>query len=80
MLNGFHLLWAALQSMPNKLLILYFSIGDFIWVIASMTLLVLEVWITTESGATASILVAIMIAVFGALQAVKIKNMANTDI
>jgi len=54
--------------------------GDFIWVIASMTLFILEVWITTEPGATASISVAITIAVLGVLQVAKTKEMGNSDV
>ena len=68
MANGFHLLWASLKPLPSKLLVLYFSIGDFIWFLASISLVILGVWITTESGAAASILVAIMVAAFGVLQ------------
>ena len=80
MANGFHLLWASLQLRPSKLLVLYYSMGDFIWVIASMTLFILEVWITTEPGATASISVAITIAVLGVLQVAKTKEMGNSDV
>ena len=77
MVNGFHLLWASLKPQPSKFLILYFSIGDFIWFFASTSLVILGVWITTESGVTASILVATMVAVFGALQIAERKKMGN---
>jgi len=75
--NGFHLLWASFKPLPSKLLILYFSIGDFIWFFASTSLVILGIWITTESGATISILVAMMVAAFGVLQIVKRIKMSN---
>jgi hypothetical protein len=37
--NGLHLIWASLKSMPNKYLVLYFSIGDYIWVLATFYLI-----------------------------------------
>lgn len=71
--NGFHLLWASIQSLPNKYLVLYFAIGDFIWVLVSISLVILGIWITTVSGTVASILIAMMVATFGFLQIAKIK-------
>lgn len=66
--NGLHLLWAYFKSTLSKLLILYFSIGDFIWVFATISLLILKIGITTDSGIIASILVAGLVGVFGLLQ------------
>ena len=77
MANGFHLLWASVKPLPSKLLVLYFSIGDFIWVFVSISLVILGIWITTESGAAASILVAMMITAFGVLQIAKRKEIGN---
>jgi len=75
--NGLHLLWASVKPLPSKSLVLYFSIGDFIWAFASISLVMLNIWITTELGITASILVAIMVAAFGVLQMTKRKEMDN---
>lgn len=75
--NGLHLLWASVKPLPSKSLVLYFSIGDFIWAFASISLVMLNIWITTELGITASILVAMMVAAFGVLQMTKRKEMGN---
>lgn len=73
--NGFHLLWTSFRSLPNKYLVLYFAMGDFIWVLASSILMILGIWITTGVGIVASILVAIMVGTFGILQIVKRKKL-----
>jgi hypothetical protein len=75
MANGVHLLWASLKPLPSKFLVLYFSIGDFIWVFISISLAVLGIWITTETGTAASIVVAMMVATLGVLQIAKRKQM-----
>jgi hypothetical protein len=75
LVNGLHLLWASVQSLPSKLLILYFSIGDFIWVFASISLVIQDLWITTAPGVTVSLFVATMIGAFGGLQMTKRKEM-----
>lgn len=75
--NGLHLLWASFKALPSKLLILYFSMGDFIWAVCSTALLIVGVWITTTLGALITILVAVMVATFGILQIIKRKKMSN---
>ncbi|MEO9276083.1 hypothetical protein ABFY09_14695 [Marinomonas sp. 5E14-1] len=75
--NGLHLIWVSTNSMPNKLWILYFSFGDFLWVIATILLLVLGVWITEGVGILASIVVAAVVGAFGLLQMFKRKAMGN---
>jgi hypothetical protein len=67
-LNGLHLVWASLQASPNNYLIIYFAIGDFIWVLASISLIFMELWITTQSGIIASVIVGAMVGMFGILQ------------
>ncbi|GLR72212.1 hypothetical protein [Agaribacter marinus] len=66
--NGFHLLWASNLALPNKLLVLYFSMGDFIWVIASLGLMMAGFWVTTINGIVAASAVAVMVGIFGVLQ------------
>jgi len=75
--NGLHLIWASFKPLPSKFLILYFSIGDFIWAILSFALLFFGIWITTTVGAILSILVALMVTTFGVLQMIKRKGMGN---
>lgn len=77
MINGAHLIWASLQEEPNKFLILYFSFGDFLWAIGSAVLLLLGLWITTTIGIIATILIAVMVTLFGVLQIIKRREMCN---
>ena len=75
--NGLHLIWASLKLMPSKHLVIYFSIGDFIWVLGTSYLLVVGMWITTPTGITATLLVSGMVGIFGLLQMIKRKEMGN---
>lgn len=74
--NGLHLLWASRAALPHKYLILYFSIGDFIWVIVSMGLVASGVWITTLGGVLAACAIAVMVGLFGVRQLMRRKAMA----
>ncbi|WP_426370062.1 hypothetical protein [Pseudocolwellia sp. HL-MZ7] len=76
-INGLHLIWASLQQTPNKWLILYFSFGDFLWAISSSFLLLMRLWITTMAGIITTILVALMVTVFGIMQIIKSREMCN---
>ena len=78
-INGLHLFWASLKSEPSTPLVLYFSIGDFIWVFASISLWLLGTWITSIQGVTASLLVAAMVAAFGILQIIKRKEIGGHE-
>ena len=75
--NGLHLIWASLKYMPSKILVLYFSIGDYIWALATLYLILSETWITTPMGIVASLLVAAIVGVFGWLQMLTRKKMDN---
>ncbi len=68
MIQGCHLIWASLQTTPSKALILYFSFGDFAWVLSSVLLMILGYWITTPMGILYSSLVAVMVGALGLLQ------------
>jgi len=67
-INGCHLIWASKIETPKYWLRVYFSMGDFIWVIASVVLIISQLWITTSLGITAAIGVAAMVGLFGVLQ------------
>jgi hypothetical protein len=71
--NGLHILWVSWQLKPNKYLVLYFAVGDFIWVVASIILVSQGMWITTTLGIFISLLVAMMVGTFGVLQIMKNK-------
>lgn len=75
--NGFHLLWASRAPLPQKNLVIYFSTGDFIWVIGSIGLVASGVWITTSGGVLATYVVAIMVGLFGILQLKSRKSMVG---
>lgn len=77
MFNGLHLVWISSNPMPNKLWVLYFSFGDFLWVIATAVLLFSGIWITTGIGMIASILVAAVVGIFGVLQMIERKKMGH---
>lgn len=66
--NGVHLIWTSMQLNINKWLILYFSLGDALWLVVSMGLAASSFWINTTQGITATSLVAIMVGIFGLAQ------------
>ena len=72
--NGGHLIWESLKEMPTKSQVLYFSIGDFIWVIASMILIFLEIWITSPAAIVLTVLISAVVGLFGVLQIQKTKT------
>lgn len=76
-LNGLHLLWASRVPLPQKELILYFSTGDYLWVIGSIGLIVSRVWITTTGGMLVASAVAVMVGLFGVLQMTSRKAMGQ---
>lgn len=76
-INGLHLIWASFKPIPSKILVLYFSIGDYIWVLSASYLLLVGMWITTPIGITITLLVSGMVGTFGLLQMIKRKEMGN---
>ena len=66
--NGAHLLWASKQETPNKWLVRYFALGDFAWVIGSLLLILMSLWVTTTPGIVATLVIAAMVGGFGAMQ------------
>lgn len=76
-LNGLHLLWASRIPLPKKELILYFSTGDYLWVIGSIGLIVSGVWITTTGGVLVATAVAVMVGLLGVLQMTSRKAMGH---
>jgi len=66
--NGLHLIWASFRTAPSKLLVLYFSAGDYIWVLITLYLIFTGMWITTSMGIVIALLVAAMVGTFGWLQ------------
>ncbi len=77
LVNGAHLVWASFKELPHKFLIMYFSIGDFLWAIMTVILVAFNLWITTLEGVIASLLIAVGVASLGVLQLFKRKAMGS---
>ncbi|PHS68621.1 MAG: hypothetical protein COB23_08750 [Methylophaga sp.] len=75
--NGLHLVWASLKPNPSKLLIIYFSTGDFLWVLATVLLIIFGIWITTPTGIIISLLISAVVGLLGVLQVIKRNEMGD---
>ena len=71
--NGLHLIYEARTIKPKKLWVVYFSMGDFLWVIVSILLILSEMWITTKNGIIMTVVISIIVGTFGLLQLIKIR-------
>lgn len=67
-LHGTHIFIISRKPTPHFSWILYFSMGDFLWVIASLLLILTDNWITSSTGIIAALVVAAMVGTFGILQ------------
>lgn len=67
-LNGAHILWVARQAAPKRRDVLYFALGDGMWVLATVILLAGGIWITSGAGVSAALVVAIWVGGCGLLQ------------
>ena len=67
-LNGIWLLLTARKPAPTRVEILQFVAGDAMWVLATLALILMGLWITTTAGIIAALLVAAMVGIFGWLQ------------
>jgi len=67
-LNGLHLLHTSFRPEPPRLLVLYFSAGDFLWVAITAVLIGANLWITTAAGIAAAIVVALAVGGMGLAQ------------
>lgn len=68
LVNGVHLAIASLRKRPNRLEIIWFSISDMVWWLASLGLIAAGVWVTSATGITLALLVAIGVAALGLAQ------------
>ncbi len=64
-LNGLNLLWVARKSRPGRFEILQFVIGDAVWVVATLVLVGLGLWVTTPAGIAAALAVALWVEACG---------------
>ena len=75
-LNGLNLLWSIYKG-PRYKDVLFFVLGDFLWVIATIVLIALKMLIITSDGVLASIVISLMVGAFGALQFRSLKALKN---
>lgn len=68
MANGVHLSIASTRAVPRRAEIVWFSIGDLIWWMASLAFVAAGVWITTLSGVVSVLVVAMAVAALGVAQ------------
>jgi hypothetical protein len=66
--NGAHLILASLRRKPLCAEVLYFVLGDFLWVAATLVLLALQIGITTSAGAVSATAIALLVGFFGYAQ------------
>lgn len=74
LLNGLHLLFASRRSKPICPEILYFILGDALWVVVSIVLIGFGVVVTSVYGIVSTVLIAVMVGTFGMLQVIGYKN------
>lgn len=67
-LNGLHLLGVACRKTPYDLEIIWFSLGDLFWWLASLFLITAGVWITTPIGIAITFVVGLFVAGLGVAQ------------
>lgn len=63
-----HLFWVARSHLPSKWHIVYFSMGDFLWVLGTMGLVITQTWITHSIAIIVSYIIALLVGTLGALQ------------
>jgi len=66
--NGVGLAVTARQQAPQAGLVRFFSIGDLLWVVATLLLITTGWWINTAAGISAALLVAALVGSMGWLQ------------
>ena len=75
--NGILLIWLGMQQLPRTEAVVFFSLGDFAWVLATLALIALGIWITTTAGIIAALAVAAMVGYFGVAQMVARKKLGS---
>lgn len=66
--NGAHLIIASRRASIRKFEVIWFSLGDFGWWLATLGFATANFWITTKWGTTAAVIVATFVAAFGVAQ------------
>lgn len=66
--NGAHLIVASWRGTIREIEVIWFSLGDFGWWLATLALIVANLWITTTSGIAVAMIVATFVAGLGVAQ------------
>jgi hypothetical protein len=66
--NGVLLIWASSRKSTSQLDIIWFSLGDFSWWLATLALIAAKIWITTQAGIIAALIVGLLVAFLGVMQ------------
>jgi len=68
LINGAHQLLASMRTRPVPAEILWFSLGDLAWWLATLGLIAAKIWITTSVGIELALVVALWVAGLGCVQ------------
>ncbi|MDQ3511698.1 MAG: hypothetical protein M3414_08480 [Pseudomonadota bacterium] len=68
LINGAHLLLASMRARPVPAEIVWFSLGDLAWWLATLGLIASGIWITTSVGIALALVVALCVAGLGCAQ------------
>lgn len=66
--NAFALFWTARSAKPRRLGVLFFVVGDLAWVVATVLLVAIGIWITNSTAIAYSLIVAVWVAACGYTQ------------
>ncbi len=66
--NGLGLLLTARQQAPQLMLVRLFSLGDLLWVVATIALIITGWWVNSSTGIAVALLVAAGVGTMGWLQ------------
>lgn len=79
LLFAIHLICASFRKLLIKNEILYFALGDILWVALTIILLLFSDITTSTRGVIASLLVALMVGAFGLMQMIYAKRINKQD-
>jgi hypothetical protein len=68
MVNGVHLIIASRRAAVRQSEVIWFSLGDFSWWLATLALIAANVWITTAWGIAVAVMVGTIVAGLGVAQ------------
>lgn len=68
LINAAMLIATSLRTLPNRKMILFFSLGDAIWVLATGAILASGLWVTTTGGIIGATIVAMFVGACGLMQ------------